>query len=321
MIVHDGLQHFPQLPYPVVTEGTFDGVHVGHQKILWRMRELADRMGRETGQPAQTVVVTFDPHPRLVLAPDQANLRLLCTAEEKAQQLARHGVDHLVVVRFDRSFASLSPEAYVQQVLIDGLHAKKLVIGYDHRFGQGRQGDFAYLKANEQRFGFEVEEIPRHDVDQVGVSSTKVRQALAQGEMGTAAQYLGRPYQLGGQVVQGDQLGRTLGYPTANLALADPLKLVPADGIYAVRVHVRGRTHGGMLYIGHRSTVAAGLQKVLEVNIFDFSADIYAEAIQLELLHWLRGEVKFDSLAAMQAQLAQDKLAALQVLGGLLTIS
>jgi riboflavin kinase/FMN adenylyltransferase len=316
MIVHDGLQHFPRLSYPLVTEGTFDGVHVGHQKILGRMREMANRHQSETGQPAQTVVVTFAPHPRLVLFPNQDKLRLLCTAEEKAEQLARHGVDHLVVVRFDLAFASLSPQDYVRLVLVDGLHTKKLVIGYDHRFGQGRQGDFAYLKAHEQQFGFEVVEIPRHDVEQVGVSSTKIREALAHGEMATAAQYLGRPYPLSGTVVQGDQLGRTLGYPTANLALADPLKLVPADGIYAVRVHVRARTYGGMLYIGNRSTIADGLQRVLEVNIFDFSADIYGETVGLELLQRLRGEVKFASLADMQAQLAQDKLASLQVLGG-----
>jgi riboflavin kinase / FMN adenylyltransferase len=314
MLIHDGLENFPRLDYALVTEGTFDGVHIGHQKILHRLREIAERVRHEQGVLAETVVVTFSPHPRLVLFPGEGKLRLLCTGEEKIRQLAQHGVDHLVVIRFDQAFAELSPEAYVEQVLIRGLHTKKLVIGYDHRFGQQRKGNFSYLKNNETRFGFEVEEIPRQDVDHVGVSSTKIRLALAAGDMATATQHLGHPYELGGVVVQGDQIGRTIGYPTANLAIGDPYKLIPADGIYAVRVHLQAHTYQGMLYIGNRTTIAEGLQKAIEVNIFDFSADIYQQTLRLELLALLRQEIKFDGLAAMQAQLAQDRLDALAVL-------
>ncbi len=317
MLIHYGLENFPRLPYALVTEGTFDGVHVGHQKILQRLREMANRASQDLGLRAETVLVTFAPHPRLILSPHDTGLRLLCTAKEKAEQLARQGIDHLVVVTFDRAFAELSPQDYVEQVLVRGLHTQKLVIGYDHRFGWKRQGDFNYLKTNEKKFGFEVEEIPRQDVDHIGVSSTKIRQALGQGDMATAALYLGRPYSISGLVVEGDQIGRTIGYPTANVATGDPHKLIPADGIYAVQVHVQGRSHGGMLYIGNRTTLGEGLHKAVEVNIFDFSATIYGEKISVDLLKLLRHEITFDSLGAMTDQLALDRANALAVLQNL----
>lgn len=312
MHLHHGLAHFPVLPYAVVTEGTFDGLHFGHRKILDRLREITAAVRQQHGVAAQSVVLTFWPHPRLVLFPQQTDLRLLNTLPEKVEAFAQMGIDHLVVLPFDAQFAALSPEQYVNQILIQGLHTKKLVIGYDHRFGHRRQGNFDYLKAREAEFGFEVEEIPRQDIDELAVSSTRIRHALAAGHVAEAAQYLGRPYQLSGQVVRGNQLGRTLGYPTANLQLAEQHKLVPADGIYAVYAKHGDQIHRAMLYIGPRSTLGEGLDKTIEVNIFDFDKEIYGDTLTLYFVGMLRGEATFQSLEAMRAQLDKDREAALQ---------
>lgn len=313
MKVQHGIAGHQPPSYAIVTEGTFDGVHVGHRKILSSLVAAANQV-KQSDPQAESVVITFWPHPRLVLFPEQQDLRLLSTPEEKIEALAAIGIDRLVILPFDKTFSNLSPEAYVRQILVEGLNTRKLIIGYDHRFGKNRTGDFNFLKANEERFGFTVEEIPRQDIEEVGVSSTKIRHALMQGQIATANRYLAAPYTLSGKVVCGNQLGRTIGFPTANLHVAESYKLIPKDGIYAVRVHFQDNIYNGMLYIGMRSTLGNALERTIEVNIFDFNEDIYGALLKIEFVEYLRGEEKFDSLESMQRQLHRDKADALRVL-------
>lgn len=309
MQLHYGLDSFKKLPKAIVTSGTFDGVHVGHQTILDRLKEVAH------AEQGETVVLTFWPHPRLILFPDQNDLRLLTSLEEKAVLLDRHGIDHLVVLPFSKEFSKTSSKDFIERILLNQIGTKKLVIGYDHRFGRNREGGFEYLKEHAHEWGFGVEEIPRHDVDNVGVSSTKIRKALTEtGSISTANNYLGYSYMISGKVVKGEQIGRTIGYPTANVSVGEAHKLIPANGVYAVNVSVREKTHKGMLYIGPRPTIGSALHRTIEVNIFDFNEDIYDEQIRLSLVEKLRGDKKFDGLEALQAQLAADKEKALGVL-------
>ena len=300
MKVHRGDASFEPPRAAVVTSGTFDGVHVGHQKILGRLKELA----RETG--GETVVVTYWPHPRMVLYPDDPAIQLLTTFDEKLALLEALGIDHLVQIPFTKKFSRLSSDAFVRQVLVDKIGTRQLVIGYDHHFGRNREGGFEYLKEHAAEYGFTVEEIPRQDVDQVGVSSTKIRNALEAGQVHTAREYLGRPYRLAGVVVRGDQLGRQLGYPTANLRIDSPHKLIPADGIYAVYVEHAEQRYDGMLYIGHRPTIQ-GTSRNIEVNIFNFEQNIYGDKLRVDLLARTRGDMTLDSLEALAAQLKEDK--------------
>ncbi len=297
---------FPRLQNAVVTSGTFDGVHRGHQRILARLREAADA----ASGPA--VVITYWPHPRLVLGPPPSHpelleLQLLNTLEERIDRLAAFGVDYLLIVPFTREFAQWTSEEYIQKLLLDTVGARHLVIGYDHRFGKNREGGFDYLSQHAARYGFDVEEIPRADIDAVGVSSTRIRAALRGHDVATATRYLGYEYPLTGRVVTGQQLGRTIGYPTANLHVEEPLKLVPAQGIYAVwATTAAGTRHRGMLSIGVRPTIGAGLAQTVEVNLLDFSGDLYGQLLTLEFVAWLRGEEKYNGLDALKAQLALD---------------
>ena len=306
MVVVTDPTEFPALANAVVTSGTFDGVHLGHQRILARLRQVADAVG------GPAVVITYWPHPRLVLGPPPSHpelleLQLLNTLEERIARLAAAGVDYLLVMPFTRAFADWTSEEYIQQLLLNTCQTKHLVIGYDHRFGKNREGGFDYLRQHAGRYGFTVEEIPRQDVDAVGVSSTRIRAALRQGDAATATRYLGYEYPLTGLVVTGQQLGRTIGYPTANLRVPEPLKLVPARGIYAVwATTAAGTRHPAMLSIGVRPTIGADLEQTIEVNLLDFSADLYGQLLTLEFVAWLRGEEKYDGLAALTTQLALD---------------
>jgi riboflavin kinase / FMN adenylyltransferase len=308
MIVHYGIDNLTPLPHAVVTSGTFDGVHRGHQKILARLTEVARNSG------GQSVVLTYWPHPRTVVSNDSQNLKLLTTLEEKIELLAQAGVDHLVVIPFTRSFSQLTSEEFIQRVLIEKIGTKKLVIGYDHRFGRDREGGFDYIEAHQAEYGFEVEEIPRQDIEDVGVSSSKIRNALAEGNVHTAELFLGRAYNLTGTVVKGRQLGRTIGFPTANLQIDDPVKLIPANGVYAVEVQHRGKILGGMTNIGFRPTVA-GENHTIETYIFDFDADIYGEHITLRFREFIRAEQKFSGLPALVEQLKKDDETARALLG------
>jgi len=305
LVVHDPAD-FPRLQNAVVTSGTFDGVHRGHQRILARLREAADA----AGGPA--VVITYWPHPRLVLGPPPSHpelleLQLLNTLEERITRLAVFGVDYLLIIPFTREFAQWTSDEYIQNLLLDTVGAQHLVIGYDHRFGKNREGGFDYLAQHAARYGFDVEEIPRADIDAVGVSSTRIRAALRGHDLGTATRYLGYEYPLTGRVVMGKQLGRTIGYPTANLHVEESLKLVPAQGVYAVwATTAAGTRHRGMLSIGVRPTIGAGLTQTIEVNLIDFSGDLYGQLLTLEFVAWLRGEKKYNGLDALKAQLALD---------------
>ncbi len=301
MLVSHGLSHFKRLPNAVVTSGTFDGVHLGHQKILTRLTEAAMATGGES------VVITFFPHPRTVVSADSQALKLLSTLDEKIDLLAQQGVQHLLIIPFTRDFSLLSSEEFIQTILLDIIGTRTLVIGYDHRFGRNREGSFEYLSANANRYGFQIEEIPRQDIDRLAISSSQIRAALLAGQVGAAAQSLGRNYTLSGVVVKGRQLGRTIGYPTANLEIHEDYKLVPADGVYAVRVQWKQAWFGGMLSIGTNPTVD-GTTRTIEVNIFDFDHDIYGEKLTLDFVAWLRGQVKYDGLGPLIAQIGQDKI-------------
>jgi riboflavin kinase/FMN adenylyltransferase len=307
MKIYHGIDDFSQLQYAVVTSGTFDGVHLGHQKIFSRLREIASRNFGET------VVLTFWPHPRLVLHPEDRSLKLLNTFEEKAELLKEQGIQHLIRIPFTKEFSQLSSEQFIQEILVKTIGTRKLVIGYDHHFGKNREGSFEQLKLDGPRYGFEVEEIPRQEVDHVAVSSTKIRRALEEGDIETANHFLGRPYSLTGRVVAGDKIGASIGFPTANIEIDTHYKLIPVDGIYAVTVRHEHHIYGGMLYIGYRPTLQ-GTTRNIEVNIFNFDQQVYGESLTVHFHKLLRGDQTFSGLPAMTAQLQRDKEHALQVL-------
>ena len=310
MKIYHGIEDFTKLNFAVVTSGTFDGVHVGHQKIFSRLREIASR------HKGESVVITFWPHPRLVLHPEDDSLKVLNTFEEKAELLREQGIDHLIRIPFTKEFSQLTSEEFIKKILVETIGTKKLVIGYDHHFGKNREGSFEQLKLNGPKYGFDVEEIPRQDVDHVGVSSTKVRKALEEGDIETATHFLGKPYSLTGRVVAGDKLGRLIGYPTANLEIEVKHKLIPMDGIYAVKVSHGQNELGGMLYIGNRPTIN-GTKQNIEVNIFDFDQDIYGESITIHFIKQIRGDKKLSDLEALKEQIGLDKIAAHAILKNL----
>lgn len=299
MRIYYSLDDFSPLKNAVVTSGTFDGVHVGHKKILSRLNEVSRKNAGET------VVITFWPHPRLVLYPNDTELKLLNTFEEKAALLKKEGVQHVLRIPFTKEFSQLSSEEFVKNILVERIGTKKLVIGYDHHFGKNREGSFEQLKVNGPAYGFEVEEIPRQDVDHVTVSSTTIRKAIESADIELANHLLGQRYSLSGRVVKGDQLGRQLGYPTANIEIDSLHKLIPADGIYAVYVYHADAAYKGALYIGNRPTVD-GAKKVIEVNIFNFNREIYGESLTVEFHKFIRGDQKFSSLEELRNQIAID---------------
>lgn len=307
MIIIEGHQAIPDIQNAIVTSGTFDGVHFGHQKILKKIVKTAKELN------GKSVVLTFWPHPRFVLFPEEKTLKLLTTFEEKAKLLEEVGIDYLIKVEFTKEFSQLSSETFIQNMLVEKLKTKKLIIGYDHRFGKNRTGSFEYLKENSHLFGFEVEEIPRQDIDDVGVSSTKIRQALFHGEVDLAAEYLGRKYSIVGTVVEGKKIGTELGFPTANVKVSEDYKLIPKDGAYAVRVKVDEKWLQGMLNVGIRPTVG-GLHRVIETHLFDFEQQIYGQKVTIEFVKHLRDEKKFDSLEDLKGQLQKDKLSSLTLL-------
>ncbi len=307
MKVYHRLVDFKALPHAVVTSGTFDGVHLGHQKILKSLNEIAHEKGGES------VVLTFWPHPRMVVSGDSQQLKLISTISEKIELIEQAGVNHLLVVPFTREFSDLSAEKYIQEVLINNIGTKTMVIGYDHRFGKNREGSFDYLANNSHRFGITLHEIPRQEIEHLTISSTKVRNAVLEGNASLAASLLGRNYNFSGIVVKGRQLGRQLGFPTANVQVKEHYKLLPGDGVYAVRVSVRNEIKNGVMNVGNRPTVA-GIGKTQEVHIFDFNNDIYGESISVELVAFIRNEQKFSSIIELKDQIKSDSEMALHLL-------
>lgn len=307
MKIYYSLEDFSKQSNAVVTSGTFDGVHIGHQKIIARLKEIAEKSGGET------VVITFWPHPRLILKPEDDSLRLLNTFEEKAELLKQQGIKHLLRIPFTKEFSQISSQAFIKNILVDTIGTKKLVIGYDHRFGNNREGSFEQLKVNGPAYGFEVQEIERQDIDHIAVSSSKIRKALEEGDIETATHFLGRSYSMTGEVVKGDKLGRVLGYPTANIDLDSRHKLIPSNGIYAVTVKYDSVVYQSMLYIGNRPTVN-GNKRVIEVNLFDFNKEIYGESLTVYFHGLIRLDEKFQDLEALKLRLHQDKSEALAIL-------
>ena len=306
MQVHRSIKELPVFRNAIITIGTFDGVHLGHRTIINQMKSMASQVGGET------VIITFHPHPRRIVGKEAQPVQLLTSLPEKINLLQQAGIDHLVVVPFTREFASLSPRSYVEEFLVKNFHPHTIIIGYDHRFGENRGGDFHLLEEYAAKGVFGLVEIPGKLLEEAAISSTRIRQSLLQGDPALASNLLGYKYFFEGIVIKGNQLGRTLGYPTANLHLTDNEKLIPANGVYAVTV-VRQNTASptnaplkGMMNIGVRPTVD-GLNRVIEVNLFDFAEDIYGETLQVTICHRLRSEQKFEGLEALKNQLAKDK--------------
>jgi riboflavin kinase/FMN adenylyltransferase len=287
---------------PVLTIGTFDGVHLGHQKIIQALNDEAERCGGES------VLFTFYPHPRMVLYPDAHGLQLIDTQDEKIEKLQSCGLKNLIIVPFTFEFSRQTALEFVRDFLVNQLNIKTLVIGYDHQFGRNREGDIHFLRETAELYGFNVVEISALEIEQLNVSSTKIREALNTGKVDVARSYLGKPFTLTGKVTRGNQLGRTIGYPTANIQIEASEKIIPGNGVYATYVNCRGERYLGMTNIGVRPTVVDSGKKTVEVNIFDFAKDIYEEEIQLEFVSFVRNEQKFEGLDYLKAQLAADEL-------------
>ncbi len=310
MKVYFSLEDFNKLDNAVVTTGTFDGVHIGHRKILEQLKRVAQKNNGES------VLLTFNPHPRIVLQPD-IDLKLINSQPEKIELLKSCGIDHLIIHPFTKEFSRTTSLNFVRNILANTIGAKKLVIGYDHHFGRNREGSFEHLKEFGPVYGFEVEEISAEDVQNITVSSTKIRKALLEGDLKTANEFLGYSFPLGGQVVEGEKIGHQLGYPTANIAVEENYKILPAEGVYAVEVLFPAapeKKFYGMCNIGMRPTFS-GKHKTIETHIFNFNRNIYGEQIRLIFKDRLRGEKKFDSLENLKIQLQKDAVQARSVFG------
>lgn len=324
MQIYHHINDFKKLENAVVTIGTFDGVHLGHQKIIQKLVEKAQQINGES------VILTFFPHPRMILNPEDHQLKMINSMAEKALLLEKLGINHLIITPFTRDFSNQNPQEYIEEILLQKIGMKAMVIGYDHRFGKDRNGGLEELQEFSKIYNYEIDEIPEQDIADVAVSSTRIRKALAKGDVESANILMGHPFSLTGKVIYGDQIGRTLGYPTANLFIEESYKLIPSDGIYAVLVgiqesrnknqelinpfepsnsqilNLKSKVYKGMAYIGHRPTIN-GMSQNIEVNIFDFTEDIYHQSIQLNFLHFIRHDVKFEGLEKLKEQLGRDK--------------
>lgn len=306
MKVYYSSDDLPVFSKAVVTIGTFDGVHRGHQRILEQLKREASRIGGET------VIVTFHPHPRKVVATNQP-IFLINTIEEKIELLDRKGIDHLVVVPFTAEFSQQSPEDYIEKFLVRKFHPHTIIIGYDHRFGQGRKGDYKLLEDLSPKYGYRLLEIDAQVINDNTVSSTLIREAVLKGDVTAASALLGYDFFFEGIVIDGKKLGRALGYPTANLKIKNEEKLVPGNGIYVVEVELSGEIYGGMMSIGVRPTIGV-TERTIEVNIFEFDKEIYGERLRVYVKKYLREELKFKDLEELKAQLALDKKDSLEFL-------
>lgn len=301
MKIYNSIYEFSSDKKTVVTLGTFDGVHIGHNAILDKICQTS------SDENLESVILTFFPHPRLIVS-DNCDIKLLNTIEEKSQLLEKKGIQNFIIHPFDKAFSELSPREFVEEVLVKKLNIQKIIIGHDHKFGKNRAADFNDLLAFGKEFGFEVEEISAQQINEVSISSTKVRNALLDGNVTLANEYLGYTYMLNGTVVKGNQLGRTIGFPTANIEISENYKLIPKNGVYAVSVSVNHQVFQGMMNIGVKPTLGEN-QLSIEVNILNFSEDIYNQKIQVNILKRLRDEQKFDSFEDLKSQLHNDKTA------------
>ncbi|MBL0013995.1 MAG: bifunctional riboflavin kinase/FAD synthetase [Flavobacterium sp.] len=304
MKIFNSIDSFHSDKKAIVTIGTFDGVHVGHQKIIERLVENA------RNRNAESAILTFFPHPRMVLQ-DQTEIRLLNTIDERTSLLEKKGLDNLIIHPFDKAFSRLTAEEFVKNILVDQLNIEKIVIGYDHRFGRNRTANIDDLIEFGEKYNFEVEQISAQEIQEASVSSTKIRTALEEGNIALANQFLGYSYFLTGVVQEGKQLGRTIGFPTANLKIVENYKLIPKEGVYIVESNLEGRKVYGMMNIGTNPTFDERLLSI-EIHFLDFDADLYNQKIQISLLKYLRPEQKFESVALLKTQLEIDKNQTLQ---------
>ena len=310
MTVYTNIQDLPIFNNAVITIGTFDGVHFGHQQILSLMKSAAKQVNGET------VIITFHPHPRKIIGANKAPIYLLNTLDEKINLLEKYRIDHLVIIPFTEKFAQQSAEDYIGDFLVNTFHPHTIIIGHDHRFGKDRIGDFQLLEDKALEFGYQVNEIPGYMLNDVTISSTKIREALLNGDIEKAHDLLSYDYYFTGKIVKGNQLGRTIGYPTANIQMMDENKLIPCNGVYSVLVsneNLKINQLGGMMNIGYRPTVD-GNERTIEVNLFNFDESIYDETLTITLKKYLRCEEKFSGLDKLKIQLEKDKQAALDSL-------
>lgn len=303
MKVYRNIIETRNIPNAVVTIGTFDGVHLGHQALFNKMKSLAQSVG------GQTVVVTFSPHPRQVLNIDSSNLRFICTPEEKMRKFEQFGIDNVLIINFTKEFSRTPSEVFIKDYIIDNIKPAYIVVGYDHHFGKNRMGDFDLLSDLKKKYNFKVERIAAQDVENIAISSTKIRNALAAGNVKSANRLLGYSYSVTSKVVKGNEIGRTIGFPTANLELAKEYMLFGRGGVFAALVEYEGRTYKAMANIGHRPTIGdrAEGDMLIEVNLFDFDGDLYGKVITVRFLDRIRDEIKFGSLQELKAQLEQDR--------------
>ncbi len=326
MQVHNNIENLPAFRNAVITIGTFDGVHLGHKQIIDKVKEEASSINGES------VIITFHPHPRKVVSSTILGIRLINSIEERIELFAAHGIDHLVIVPFTDLFANQLAEEYVKDFLVGRFHPKTIIIGYDHHFGRDRHGDYRLLEKLAMELGYDLKEIPKHIVEEISISSTNIREAILHGDVLTANKLLGYKFFFQGEVIQGDKLGRQLGYPTANLKPDDAEKITPGDGIYAVYVEFKVQNSKfkkgdyaspppilqrslkkGMMSIGFRPTVD-GKKRVIEVNIFDFKEHIYGQHLRVYVKQYLRPEIRFENLEALIEQMGRDKTESLKIL-------
>ena len=300
MQVVTNLDSFTKPKNAIVTQGTFDGVHVGHKQILANIVQLAKE------QNGQSIIVTFHPHPRQVLFKDENNIKLLTTLEEKIDLFTEIGLDYLIILPFNEILSKMSAANFVRDILVEKIGVKTMVVGHDHRFGKNREGSFDDLKEYAEIYSFEIIEIAAHDINQAVVSSTKIRTSLVNGDIATATLFLNRYYSITGKVIDGKKLGKTIGYPTANIEVVNNDKLIPANGIYAVKVTHLNTVYNGMLSIGNNPTIANAKWSI-EVNIFDFDKTIYGDELTIYFIARMRDEVKFGDLNDLKMQLKADE--------------
>ena len=307
MKIFRDLDQLPDLNNQVITIGAFDGVHKGHRSIL----EIVEKWKKKSG--GESMVITFWPHPRMVLQPDNSDLKLLNTLDEKMKLLEDAGVDNVVIIPFTKEFSHISYLDFIRGILVEKLKVKVLIVGYDHHFGKNREGSFEQLAECAPIYNFEVVKVPAEQIDNISISSTKIRKALMEGDVARAAGFLGYPFNVTGTVMHGDERGRTIGFPTANVFIADEYKLLPATGVYAVEVELNGKRLKGMANLGYRPTFK-GTDKLLEVNIFDFNESIYEAKLSVFFMDKLRNELTFANIDELRRQLALDKEQAMRVL-------
>ncbi len=296
-----GIHNLPKHAGLVATQGTFDGVHRGHQHVLNQVIDIAK------AKQLPSILITFHPHPRSVINPNDETISLLSSIQEKAAEVLKMGIDYVLVLPFTTEISNLSPDQFVKQILVDSLNIKTMVVGYDHRFGKHRSGGYKELLELSKQYHFDVHEIPAHEIDEIAISSTRIRKALLVGDLKRANDLLGYHYQLSGIVVLGNQLGRTIGFPTANLEIDDIHKLIPQNGVYAGYTEIDAQKHRFMLNIGVRPTVD-GTKKTIEAHILDFDGDLYGKALKLHIVEYLREEKRFSGLDALKSQLKLDEI-------------